>query len=134
MSGVVKASVSGEADLAIVAGRVSTALRGLQAPEEEAARVLTAALELARNIVKYARRGELRFGWARDGRRVSCWVEADDEGPGIADVAQAMEDHFSTGGTLGLGLPGIRRLMDRMEIRSTPGKGTWVRAERTFAA
>lgn len=124
--------VSSEADLALVAGRVSAVLRQLGAPEEECARILTVVMELSRNILKYARRGELRFGWEAQEPAVCCWVEAEDSGPGIPDVDRALEDHFSTGGTLGLGLPGIRRLMDRMDIRSAPGKGTWIRAERMF--
>ena len=53
-------------------------------------------------------------------------VEARDEGPGIPDVAKALQDGYSTSGSLGLGLPGIRRLMDEFEVRSTVGKGTTV--------
>ena len=125
--------VSEEADLAVVVGSIAHALGTEHAPEEEKVRVLTAVMELARNIVKYAGRGELRFGCERRGARLHCWVEAEDEGPGITDVPQALTDHFSTGNTLGLGLPGVRRLMDRMEIHSSPGAGTRVRAERSFA-
>lgn len=124
--------VEQETDLALVVGRISRALRDEGVPDEERVRVLTATMELARNIVKYARRGEVRFGWSREGNRVQCWIEAEDEGPGIADVQLALRDNFSTGKSLGLGLPGVRRLMDKMEIRSQPGVGTWVRTERSL--
>lgn len=121
-----------EADLAVALGRVSRELRAQQSPEDELVRIQTALMELARNIVKYAGRGEVRFGWHPEGRGLSCWIEAEDQGPGIANVHEAMQDHFSSGRSLGLGLPGVRRLMDRMEIRSTPGQGTWIRVERRF--
>ena len=88
--------------------------------------IATAISEVARNIVVYAERGEIRLQLAqRDGRR---WIEvvAADQGPGIPDIERAMQDGFSTGRSLGLGLPGARRLMDEFEIVSEPGKGTMV--------
>jgi serine/threonine-protein kinase RsbT len=88
--------------------------------------IATAISEVARNIVVYARRGEIRLQLAaRDGRS-GIEVVAADQGPGIADIEQAMQDGFSTGRSLGLGLPGARRLMDEFEIVSAPGKGTTV--------
>jgi len=57
-------------------------------------------------------------------------VIADDEGPGIADIRQALRDGFSTSGSLGLGLPGVRRLMDEFEITSQLGKGTTVMVKK----
>ena len=89
--------------------------------------VIAAAIsEVARNIVEYATRGqvELRL-MERNGRR-GIEVAARDEGPGIADIAQVMQDGFSTSGSLGLGLPGAKRLMDEFEIRSELGRGTTV--------
>lgn len=126
--------VDQEADLAVIVSKVSRALVAEQAPEEERVRVLTVFMELARNIVKYAGHGEMRFRCDRLGMRVRCFVEAEDQGPGIVNVEQALTDHFSTGQTLGLGLPGVRRLMDRIEIRSSPGAGTLVQTERSFTA
>lgn len=88
--------------------------------------IATAISEVARNIVVYAERGEVRLSLVqRDGRRGVAVVAAD-EGPGIADIPQAMQDGFSTGRSLGLGLPGARRLMDEFEIVSEVGKGTVV--------
>ena len=88
--------------------------------------IATAISELARNIVVYAQRGEVSLSIGeQDGRRCII-VIARDEGPGIADIEQAMRDGFSTGKSLGLGLPGARRLMDEFEIVSTVGRGTTV--------
>jgi len=90
--------------------------------------IATAVSELVRNVLKYADRGELRLrrieGYS--GRGVE--IEVEDRGPGIADIDQALADHFSSSGTLGMGLPGVQRLMDEFEIDSTPGQGTRVRA------
>ena len=88
--------------------------------------IATAISEVARNIVVYAQRGEIGLRLAASGGRQGIEVIATDEGPGIADIEQAMQDGFSTGRSLGLGLPGARRLMDEFEIASTVGKGTTV--------
>ena len=88
--------------------------------------VATAISEIARNLLTHAGGGELEMRMVeRDGRR---WLEivARDEGPGIADLDRALEDGFTTGEGLGLGLPGARRLMDEFTITSQPGKGTVV--------
>jgi serine/threonine-protein kinase RsbT len=88
--------------------------------------IATAISEVARNIVSYAQMGEIVVASAtRDGRS-GLLVIAHDRGPGIADIEQAMRDGFSTGRSLGLGLPGARRLMDEFEIESELGKGTTV--------
>lgn len=88
--------------------------------------IATAISEIARNIVVYGRRGEMIVSQLQQGARRGVLVVARDEGPGIADIEQAMTDGFSTGKSLGLGLPGARRLMDEFEIVSEPGKGTVV--------
>jgi serine/threonine-protein kinase RsbT len=96
--------------------------------------VATAISEIARNIVEYAGRGEIAFTLVENGPNRGIVVVARDEGPGIPNVAQAMEDGFSTSRSLGLGLPGARRLMDEFEIESETGRGTtvtmkkWIRA------
>ncbi|HYP95493.1 MAG TPA: anti-sigma regulatory factor [Mycobacterium sp.] len=88
--------------------------------------IATAISEIARNITSYAGRGEVRVGVQyRDGRQALV-VRAEDDGPGIADIERALEDGYSTGRGLGLGLPGARRLMDRLVVESSPGKGTIV--------
>jgi serine/threonine-protein kinase RsbT len=88
--------------------------------------IATAISELARNITSYAGHGAIRVVIAdREGRKALV-VRAEDDGPGIADVERALEDGYSTGRGLGLGLPGARRLMDRMVVDSAPGRGTVV--------
>jgi serine/threonine-protein kinase RsbT len=88
--------------------------------------IATAISEIARNITSYAGRGEVRVGLQyRDGRQALV-IRAEDDGPGIADIERALEDGYSTGRGLGLGLPGARRLMDRLIVESAPGKGTVV--------
>lgn len=88
--------------------------------------IATAISEVVRNMVVYAKRGELHLSAVRDGPREGILIVAEDHGPGIADVRQAMLDGYSTGGSLGLGLPGARRLMDEFEIDSALGRGTTV--------
>lgn len=88
--------------------------------------IATAISEVSRNIVRYASQGELTLSIIRKGTRQGMQVVARDEGPGIADVEQALQDGYSTGNSLGLGLPGARRLMDEFEIDSAPGRGTIV--------
>lgn len=88
--------------------------------------IATAISEIARNIVVYARHGEIRLSIAEKNGRRGILVIAQDEGPGIADIERAMSDGYSTGNSLGLGLPGARRLMDDFQISSTVGRGTTV--------
>ena len=88
--------------------------------------IATAISEIARNITSYAGTGEVRVGvQLRDGRHALV-VRAEDDGPGIADVERALDDGYSTGRGLGLGLPGARRLMDKLTVESAPGRGTVV--------
>jgi serine/threonine-protein kinase RsbT len=97
------------------------------------ARAVTAAAELTTNILKYAGRGIVTVARVVEKARSGIEIVAEDRGPGIADVQAAMKDHFSTSGTLGLGLPGVRRMMDEFEMVSTVGKGTRVRVRKWAA-
>jgi len=92
--------------------------------------IATAVSELVRNILKYAGTGELCLRRVKDYSRHGIEIEATDSGPGITDCDEAMRDHVSSGGTLGLGLPGVRRLMDEFSLESTPGDGTRVTARK----
>jgi serine/threonine-protein kinase RsbT len=87
----------------------------------------TAISEVARNITTYAGEGELRLRVLDEDGRHGIEVLASDEGPGIADVELAMQDGYTTGNGLGLGLPGTRRLVDDFDLQTTPGAGTTVR-------
>jgi serine/threonine-protein kinase RsbT len=86
----------------------------------------TAISEIARNITTYAGEGEIVLSVVQDDDRAGIRVVARDEGPGIRDVERAMEDGYSTGSGMGLGLPGARRLTDEFSIDSRPGRGTTV--------
>ena len=92
--------------------------------------IATAISELARNIVSYARKGEITLRAIHGSSRHGILMVASDDGPGIPDVLQAMRDGFSTSGSLGLGLPGVRRLMDEFQITSQPGCGTTVTVKK----
>lgn len=124
-----------ESDLAIVVTQAKRFLDAYVANEPDLARILTALMELVRNALRYAGGGdaylEVQPLW-NGHHLVSLLVE--DEGPGIADIEAAMQDAFSTGKSLGLGLPGVRRLMDNFHIDSIPGQGTRVRATREVRA
>ena len=89
--------------------------------------VIAAAIsEIARNILNYAKRGEVLLSVVTNGDRQGVIIVARDQGPGIPDVQRALEDGYSTSGGLGLGLPGARRLMDDFDVTSAVGKGTIV--------
>lgn len=94
--------------------------------ETEATVIATAVSEIARNIVRFARRGDVTVSIVSNGSATGVMVVAQDAGPGIDDVELALEVGFSTYGGLGLGLPGSRRLMDEFEIISEVGRGTTV--------
>ena len=86
--------------------------------------IATAISELARNIVDYALPGEITLRAIRDGARQGIVVIASDQGPGIADVSLALQRGYTSGKGLGMGLPGVRGLMDEFDIASSPGCGT----------
>ena len=88
--------------------------------------ISTAISEVARNIVEHAVSGEIVIGVVYNSTKTGLSVVARDEGPGISDIPLAMQDGYSTGRGLGLGLPGSRRLMDEFTITSQPGVGTTV--------
>ena len=92
--------------------------------------IATAVSELVRNILKYAGTGEIRLRHVKRMGQRGIEIEAIDQGPGIANCEAAMCDHYSSGGTLGLGLPGVKRMMDEFSLESTPGEGTRVTARK----
>lgn len=87
----------------------------------------TAISEVARNITTYAGEGEVALRVVERGGRRGVEVVASDEGPGIADLELALQDGYTTGKGLGLGLPGARRLVDEFELRTALGSGTSIR-------
>jgi serine/threonine-protein kinase RsbT len=93
-------------------------------------KLVTAASELARNTLEHGGGGDVRIEAIDRGARKGLRLTFSDEGPGIADVNQALKDGYTTGSGLGLGLGGARRLSNEFEIDSTPGSGTRVRMIR----
>jgi serine/threonine-protein kinase RsbT len=109
----------------------STLYARQQGFEETPARMIaTAVSELVRNILKYAGSGEINLRAVRSSSARGVEIEARDHGPGIVDCEAALQDHYSSGGTLGMGLPGVRRMMDEFELESSPGNGTRVTARK----
>ncbi len=118
--------VNSESDIVLArqAGRALAARLGFSATDMTL--IATAISEVARNIIQYAKRGEITLRVVQRGGLEGILIVARDEGAGIADIALAMQDGYSTGRSLGLGLPGARRLMDDFEINSVVGSGTTV--------
>jgi serine/threonine-protein kinase RsbT len=93
-------------------------------------KIVTAASELARNTLDYGLGGTARIETFREPPRRGLRLTFEDKGPGIADIEQALTDGFTSGGGLGLGLSGARRLSNEFEIHSVPGEGTRVMIAR----
>ncbi len=93
-------------------------------------KLVTAASELARNALEHGGGGYAELELLHDGRRAGVRMTFVDQGPGIADIEQALRDGFTTGGGLGLGLGGSRRLVNEFAIASTPGVGTRITVTR----
>jgi serine/threonine-protein kinase RsbT len=117
--------IASEGDIVIARQQGRTLAGQLGASRGAMTLVASAISELARNIVQYAREGEIVLSMVEESRR-GIQIVARDHGPGIPDLELAMRDGYSTGGSLGLGLPGARRLMDEFAIDSEVGKGTTV--------
>lgn len=92
--------------------------------------IATAVSELSRNIIKYAQKGQVIVTPIEENNRVGIEIICQDIGPGIPDIEEAMKDGQSSSGTLGLGLPGVKRMMDEFEIHSQENKGTKVTVKK----
>jgi serine/threonine-protein kinase RsbT len=115
-----------EADIAMARRAIRDLATKLGFGVTETARIVTAASELSRNVFKYAGAGVMQWRALTNGDNKGVELRFEDQGPGIADVNEAVREGYSTGGGLGMGLPGAKRLMDEMEIDSAIGKGTRV--------
>ncbi len=126
MASELKLRVENESDIVAARqrGRELAASIGFSATEQTL--IATAISEIARNIIAYAKRGDVALDIVEQPGRRGVRVVASDEGPGIENLELAMRDGYSTGRSLGMGLPGAKRLMDEFHIASAPGKGTTV--------
>ncbi len=123
--------IGGEDDIVAARQRARNVARELGFGSVDQSRIATAVSELTRNVVRYATggQGEARIRAVQadgDVPRVGIDVVVSDEGPGIANLEEALREGFTSGPGLGMGLPGTRRLMDEMEIQSARGEGTVV--------
>ncbi len=129
-----RVTINGDSDVAraiLYANRMS---QGAQFETVDQSRIATAVSELARNILKYAGHGQIVLRQVRRQGRRGMEIVAEDQGPGIADKDRALSDHFSSGGTLGLGLPGVQRMMDEFDLASQLGSGTRVTARKWLSS
>ena len=129
MEGEVRISITRESDIVVArqTGRALAAELGFSSCDQTL--VATAISEIARNIINYAIKGELLLSVVKNGQQ-GISITASDEGPGIRNIEQALQNGYSSSGSLGLGLPGAKRLMDEFEIESQPGKGTTIRMKK----
>ncbi|MDQ3981017.1 MAG: anti-sigma regulatory factor [Actinomycetota bacterium] len=118
--------IAGDGDIVTARTRAKEMAHTLGFSRTDQTVVAAAVSEIARNILTYAGRGKIVLSPLRGDGGWGLMVVARDEGPGIPDVARALTDGYSTSGSLGVGLPGARRLMDSLEVESAVGKGTTV--------
>ena len=110
--------------LACQKGRALAAQQGLSGNDQVS--VVIAVSEIARNILRYAEHGKIILKSVEQNQKEGIEVVAEDKGPGIADMDLVLQDGYSTGGGLGLGLSGAKRLMDEFEISTQIGEGTTI--------
>ena len=127
---LIRISVEGDADIVTARQQGRILATSLGFSSGDVTLVATAISELARNIVLYAKRGEILLATVSDDGRAGLSIIARDHGDGIVDVSRAMQDGYSTSGRLGVGLPGVKRLMDAFEIVSEVGRGTTVTVKK----
>lgn len=116
--------VRGEGDIVLVRQAVRKWAVEIKCSLVDQTKVVTAASELARNLLIYGGGGEVRMEQLQEGVRMGLRVHFEDEGPGIPDIAQALTDGFTSGKGMGLGLGGAKRLVNDFNIDSEIGKGT----------
>ena len=119
--------IESDADVVTARQRARAMAGDLELTSTDQTLLATAISEVARNITTYAKRGEVELSVVKDDDgREGIQVIARDQGPGIENLELAMQDGYTSGGGLGLGLPGARRLVDDFNIDTAPGQGTTV--------
>lgn len=125
-----RVKISCDADTVIARQKGKEVASKIGFPKSDLTLIATAISELARNIIEYAKQGEITIELKEISTKEGVSIAARDEGPGIPDIDQAIQDGFSTSNGLGLGLPGVKRLMDEFEVDSEVGKGTTVTVKK----
>lgn len=128
--GEIRVSINSDQDIVLARQKGRALAMEMGFASGDATLIATAISELARNIVSYAHKGRITLKIVDGGIRQGLSITASDNGPGIPDIRQALRDGFSTSGSLGIGLPGVRRLMDEFEISSQAGRGTTVAVKK----
>jgi serine/threonine-protein kinase RsbT len=123
----VRVAIDSDADVVIARQEARAMGVELRFSSTDLTLLATAISEVARNVTTYAGRGEVALRVLRERGREGIEVVCADDGPGIPDVELALQDGYTTGNGLGLGLPGARRLVDEFELDTEPGRGTRVR-------
>jgi serine/threonine-protein kinase RsbT len=118
--------VTSDQDVVRVRQLVRTVAVAVKLSLVDQTKIVTAASELARNTLVYGGGGEVEVTRVHNDRRAGIRIVFADQGPGIADLGLALTDGYTTGGGLGLGLSGARRLVDEFDIDTEPGKGTTI--------
>ena len=119
-----------EADIVASRQKVRVLAQLLKFSLVDQTKMITAASELSRNTVVHGHGGDMRWELLDDGLRRGLRLHFEDQGPGIADMKLALTDGWTSGGGMGLGLPGSKRLVHEFEVQSTPGVGTRVSITR----
>ena len=118
--------VQAEADVVVFRGRLRELSFRVGLSTLEQTKFITAASELVRNLLVHGGGGDVTLEEVASGLRRGIRLTFQDQGPGIPDLERAMQTGYSTAGSLGLGLPGAKRLANEFEIRTAPGQGTTV--------
>lgn len=129
-AGELRVAINSDQDIVLARQKGRAMAMELGFSSGDATLVAAAISELARNIISYAGEGEIELNALRGSNGAGIRIIARDEGPGIRDIPQALRDGFSTSGSLGIGLPGVKRLMDEFAIDSLPGRGTIVTVKK----
>jgi serine/threonine-protein kinase RsbT len=118
--------IKNEADIVAARKKGREIAQQLQFSLTNQARILTVVSELSRNIYRYAGCGHIEFVLVEQDRKKGIRIISVDQGCGIPDIEKAMQKGYSTSGSLGAGLPGVKTIMDEFELTSAPGSGTRV--------
>lgn len=121
--------IGAEVDVKYAQSECLKVMNDLKFSDLDQIKISTIISELSYNILKYAEKGIIRIFLVEEDDREGLLIDAIDQGRGIEDIEKVFEDKYSTGGTLGLGLPGIKRMADEVLLESEVGKGTRVRVK-----